>query len=580
MSAHRRRSSPNRIHWLIIGFFSVLILGGFYLLAGFGPKPSGSNDGSGGPDPAVTDLLVQSREKEAQFDELVLEGVVDRNDIETLLRAIELQKRYIARLPGRDFSADSRLEDLERKLSDYMGEIQAREAEQLEAEAESLMETDSAAALGRYREALEIRENIRDQYYTSSYNDPAVLSRLNRTVRKLSMMPRYEESIELEEEAERLEERGELTEAVKKYAEAAELQEEINRTSPGLAISRPLRASRLREKEASVLSGQLKRRIDEMLREGNDLVYNEKYDEAAAVFARAREIQRNLNLEYAKSPYASRAREEYLRERQQNAAAFSSYRDLVTTENLLNKALFAGNFDEAKLLISRLSDDLNRFGIRYSQSSLPIEGLVEKVTYLKRKERLLEQIHSAVNRSLLALPGTAGAEMLATEVPQYLYESVMDKNPSRNKGPDLPVETVSGSEVRLFIERMEWILARVVRLPTIEEFRLVAELEMEEEGLTIISVESGDTESREVSTGRPGSNGYHHLLGNVAELVRDGPEGGNLSQIGGNLRMLESDIRELNAVSTSPNERNRMVGFRFVVEDRMLPGSLPEDPDV
>jgi len=579
MAAHRKRHSPTRLNWLIILVFSTIVFGAFYFLSGLGPRTSAGGADDRMPNAEIFELRQQSVLLEEEFDENVLGGVVDREDIEILLRAIEVQKQFIAELPGRDFNAEGRLENLERKLNDYMGEIRVREAERLEAEAEALMETDRDAALNRLREALEIREDIRERYWSSTYNSTAALSRLRRTVDNLAMTPQYERSVALEQEAQEHEKRGEFDSAERKYGEAAEIQEVINRGYPGLPVARPLRATRLREKEAEVVTSQIKRQVDDLLSEGNDLLYNDKHEEAAAFFARARELQRNLNLEYPRSPNASRAREEFLRVRQQNAAGFPSYQDLLTSEGMLNKALFEGNFIEAELLVNRLSDEISQFRIRYSQSTLPIERLAERISYLKRKESAIPAIFATITRNLLDLPGDFDARMLATEVPQFLFEEVMDTNPSRRKGPDLPVETVSGAEVRVFLERVSWILARQVRLPSREEFKEAAEAALETVDLEILAFESGEESALSVTTGDPDQMGYYHLTGNVSEMVTDIIDGDNLLQMGGNLRMLEAEVRVLNAIPVNLNERNRMIGFRFVVEDRMLSLSLPTDPD-
>ncbi len=580
MAPHRRRPSPHRIQWTFVAVFAVIVLTIFYLLAGLGPRSAGSGGRERITNEATRAFLERSEELEESFDARVLEGIVDEQDMEVLQRAIDLQEEYIAALPARDFSATGRLERLDRKYSEYMGEILSREAEQIEVEAESLLDSDPDAALARYRKALGIREDIRDKHGTSSYNRPALLSRLQRTVHEMDIRPTYNRSVAMEEEAERLKERGELVEAVERFAEAARLQEEINRTYPGLSLAKPLRASRLREEEAAVLSGQLKRQIDGLIRDADDLLYEEKYQDAAGVFARARELQRSLNLEYPRSPYSSKAREDYLRVRQQNAAGYPDYLLLRGMEMRLNEALNAGRFEEASLLIGQLADRIKQFGIRYSQSSLPLERLQERASYLERKSGNLRSITAAVNADLLPMPGVPEALLLATETPQYLYESVMDANPSRNYGSDLPVETVSPGEAGLFLERMGWLLARPVRFPTVEEFRAAAAASLEEKGLEIFSAELAEEKSRSVTSGLAGPRGFHHLLGNVSEMVTDQADGRSVSKIGGNLRMVEEEIRELRPVSLDSGERNRMVGFRFVVEERVLPSLLPEKPDL
>ncbi|MFP4357094.1 MAG: formylglycine-generating enzyme family protein [Puniceicoccaceae bacterium] len=581
MSPHRKRHSPNHVNWLIVLAFAVLCLGGGYFLSGLGPKSPGQGGGAAGAaDETTLALLERSEEMERLFDERILEGRVDEEDIEILRKAVDLQERYIAALPALDFTAEGRLQQLKRKYGEYMGEILLREAEVTEAEAAAIESIEPDRALVLYREALLIREEIRERYGSSSSNRTAEYARLERKVQEMDIRPLYERSLESEAEAGRFEERGELEAAVEKYAEAARLQEEINRQYPGLSLAKPLRVSRLREKEARVLSGQLKRQIDQLISEGNDFLYEEDYPAAASAFGRARELQRSLTLEYPRSPYASRAREETLQIRQQNAAAFPDYLEIRGMEARLNEALFFGNYSEASLLLKDISNRLSQFDLRFSRSNLPLDVLRERVLYLRRKESQLERVSGAVAADLVPLPTNPQASMSATEVPQYLYELVMDGNPSRNVGGDLPVETVALGDVELFLLRLQWMLARETRLPTAAEFLAVARDAASDDDLEILTVESGAESTRPVSSGAADGRGFRHLLGNVSELVRvDGASAG-AARIGGSLLNSADEVRRLEPVPIDPGERNRMMGFRFVVGDDLQPTNLPADPDI
>lgn len=578
MSAHRKRPSPNRLNWLLIIIFAVLILGVFYALSSFGPRSVGSSREDRVTDEVALALLDESKELEQKFDDLLIQGIVGKDDMQVLNRAIELQKEYIAALPARDFVAESRLEQLEMRYDEYMGEILARDAQRLEAEARAT--EDPGQALIVFRDAVNIREQIRDQHGTSSHNDLTYLARLQREVQRMDVQPIYDRSIEKEKQAEEYASLGDLKGAVRMYGEAAELQEQINRAYPGLSLAKPLRASRLREKEAEVLSGELRRQIEDLISEANDLVYEKKYEEAAGVFSRARDMQRNLTLEYPRSPFASRTREDRLRVRMQNASAFSSYERLRDLEEMLNRSLIEGNFGEAKLLINQLSDRMGQFELRYSLSTLPVEELARRISYLSRNQRVLEQIRSTIQSDLVPIPGEVGLNLLATEVPQYLFEMIMDENPSRNVGGDLPVETVSLDEVELFLKRVSWVLAQEARLPTVEEFREAASEAIEAEDFAILSSGSGENATRPVHSLSADPLGFYHILGNVSEMVvlEEGSEG--IAHMGGNLRTIKSQMVELNPVAIDTGERNRMVGFRFVVEDGIQPLTLPPDPEI
>lgn len=577
MSPHRKRSSPNRLNWLIVLILAVVIIGVFFVLSSFGPRSAGT-----GPDNRVTDeaalaLLEQSRTLEEKFEELLIEGVVDSEDMEVLLRSIDLQKEYIAALPARDFVAENRLERLEMRFSEYKGEILAREAQLLESQARAA--GNDREKLMLLREAAGIREDIRDQHGTSSRNEITLLARLQREIQTLEVQPIYDRSLALEAEGDELASKGDLERAVSRYGAAAELQEQINRTHSDLALAKPLRASRLREKEAAVLSGELRRQIDGLIREANDFVYEEEYEKAATAFSRAREMQRNLNLEFPRSPYASQTREERLRVRMQNASAFDSYERLRDLETLLNRSLREGNFQEARILIGQLSDRLSQFQVRYSLSTLPIDALADRISYLRRKERDLGEIQSSINSDLLPLPGEAAAGLLVSEVPQYLFELVTDSNPSRHVGMELPVETISPAEVEQFLQQVSWVLAREVRLPTLSEFRRAAAEVLAVEDFEVFCSGSGVSETRSVQSLAPGPSGFYHLLGNVSEMVTSGESPG-VFHVGGNLRTIREQILEMQPVRIDSGERNRMVGFRFVVLDIPLPPSLTEDPEV
>ncbi len=578
MSAHRKRTSPTQLSWMIVLVFAVIILSLFFVLSNLGPRSASSADGNSTINAAALAHLEESRSFEEQFDERLIEGVVDRDDMDVLLRAINSQKEYIAALPARDFAAENRLNQLQRRYSEYMGEILSRDAERLEAIARKA--ENPGDALISLREALSVRERIRDQHGTSSRNDLVYLARLQREVQNREIQPIFDRSVALEEEGDTLAAEGRLEDAVQRFATAARLQEEINRNYPNLRLAQPLRANRLREKEAEVLSGELRRQIQELISEANDLILDNQYQDAVAILSRARDLQRNLNLEYPRSPYASRSQEGRLRVRMQNASAFENYQRLRDLEELLNRSLQEENFQEASLLIGQISDRLSQFEIRYSLSSLPIDELASRVSYLERKQRLLDQIESSIQADLLPIRGEPGVRLLSSEVPQYLYELIMDANPSRNAGMDLPVETVSIEEVEQFLERVGWILARQVRLPTVAEFRKAAEAAVSAETFEILSADSGENQTRPVESLAPDAAGFYHLLGNVSEMARPSEGSDRAVHIGGNLRTIRNQIIELSPIEITPGERNRMVGFRFVVEDESLPLSLPRDPEI
>jgi hypothetical protein len=112
------------------------------------------------------------------------------------------------------------------------------------------------------------------------------------------------------------------------------------------------------------------------------------------------------------------------------------------------------------------------------------------------------------------------------------------------------------------------------------EFREAAAEALALEDLEILSSGSGVDETRPVQAIALDPSGFFHLLGNVSEMVVTPDVSSGVSHIGGNLRTLRGQIREMNPVPVETGERNRMVGFRFVVEGGAIPSSMPQDPEI
>jgi len=80
------------------------------------------------------------------------------------------------------------------------------------------------------------------------------------------------------------------------------------------------------------------------------------------------------------------------------------------------------------------------------------------------------------------------------------------------------------------------------------------------------SMENSNREPRPVGTSTPNPAGFYDLLGNVSEWLANAGEDGQAVAIGGSARDARIRLNTVPEETRSTTERNRFVGFRFMVQ--------------
>lgn len=172
----------------------------------------------------------------------------------------------------------------------------------------------------------------------------------------------------------------------------------------------------------------------------------------------------------------------------------------------------------------------------------------------------------------LATIAVAGFWIGQTEVTQAAWLRVMQTDPSRYKGADLPVDSVGWPDATEYCRRVG------MRLPTESEWEYAAyggAAELPREPLASIAwfnANSNDT-THPVGTKRPNAFGLSDMLGNVWEWVEDpGIEANEHVLKGGSFYNIARDIRVANRLSAPPDLRHRDLGFRCSSTEWPPPG--------
>ncbi|MBR2243257.1 MAG: SUMF1/EgtB/PvdO family nonheme iron enzyme [Prevotella sp.] len=174
-----------------------------------------------------------------------------------------------------------------------------------------------------------------------------------------------------------------------------------------------------------------------------------------------------------------------------------------------------------------------------------------------------------------------------TEVTQALWEVVMHKNRSKQKGADMPVEYVTYEQIQEFIVRLNKISGRHFRLPTEAEWEYAARGGRRSKGYLYAGSNNPDEVAytltydfddhhKQVAQLKPNELGLYDMSGNVWEFCEDWYRKTPTSKPSGNFHVMRGGSydcdarysRVTNRFMYDVRRRRMEVGFRLVMEMR------------
>lgn len=436
--------------------------------------------------------------------------------------------------------------------------------------ARSLMLEEQAAQErkeGREREAIEKLREALSLQRTANANAPAAernLGRENRLAREvdeidagpLRAMVEAARTLAVAAVA-----RESWAEAQQAFQEARAAQAEINQRFPGTRHASAAALEQFDVEIASISAQSIAARSVLRAREGAAAAAAGQVEEAEKAFAEAVALQREVNEKYPRSRVASPGRMDELAVQRDAALAAP---DLARIQALAGEAaglLREYRTAEAVERIAAAAALLEKTTRLHPRARVADASLQAQLNFLNIKQADLGPVQGLVRPRLVAMG--ARTSMLDTEVPQELYQRVMNANPSRNSGRGLPVDSVTWAEAMEFCQRLSWMLGQRVRLPTEAEFRAVVG-----NGVSAMwSADSSDGRAHEVGRSAANVAGFFDLLGNLAEWLQPATEAGERAPLGGGSFIDAVDtLRRVPVATVEKRERQRHIGFRFVVE--------------
>ena len=480
--------------------------------------------------------------------------------------AVTRQNELMRLRPSADGEDAIRLHEWQTKLDDLNAESWNRESRALEEQAQQLAsQKKMAEAVQNLKEALRLQRQINASSARQTAKNYSRESRLQQEAERMEAEPLLEEVRLATEAARKAVAAGEWTAAVSAFERARATQQKLNEDYPRTRVlptrwpwsgSTPNSRRSVRPRRTRRCSVCSSRPARPLTRGGTR--------RSTRYSTRAVARQKTINEQFAKSRFVSMERFDEIEVERQTLHARGPLRevgelDRQATDHLRRRELF-----QAQKLITEALQKIETTARQYPKATGVDEALKQRLSYLNLRQAELVQIQDQLYDLLAPLPGNGRVAFLKTEVPQALFLRVMNSNPSRNAGRQLPVDSVTWSEAEEFCRRLGWVLGATVRLPTQVEF--VAATGPVKAALAHAWT-AGNSAGRTQPAGQKPANaaGFHDLLGNVAEWLADNTEE-KAVLAGGSYTDDFAGVEAVPTKSAVKAERVRTQGFRVVVE--------------
>lgn len=556
-------ASARPVAYVAGGLSLLLVL--WYLLASSGPRAI--NDPVNAPPPVVDDAEFQRQAAEVaaletRYASYAAADVVSEEALAILVEAVAKQ-RALARSPVfGDYIQQRNLERLESELDALRAKAAVGRIVQLMEDGEGhVAATRLPEAQAAFTEALELQRSINTGSAPSRFKNYVREAEIERSLVSLQVFPLHFEKEEALQKARAAMEEERWADALAGYTVARDALDRINRQFATTRYADLPGFDRISAEIDSLNAAGIARELEAFEKEGDLSDRVGDFPAAVTAYAEALLRQQQINQLFPRSRFMSSARIETLETKLQTARSQPLAAQLAELDARISANLRRRSVVSAEQLVPQAMALTERLAEQFPRSRFVDGALRIKLSYIGLKRNDLKRLQDDTFNRLLPLVAVNDRLLLASEVPQFLYEAIMNTNPSRNPGRTLPVDSVNWNDAVEFCTRLSWILGSTVRLPTADEYRIA----LGDGGGGIRSSASGGTVGA-TDSGRPNLNGYRDLLGNLGEWLAAPAEADRATVAGGSYLDTPEALAKFPMESRPKVDRARHIGFRFIVE--------------
>jgi tetratricopeptide (TPR) repeat protein len=552
---YAKRQSRGRMSFgtgIFLVLFALVFIGGAWMLSdshkkrGKGKEKAQEEEESG--------LATKRLELQAKVEDCMgwdLEDL-DAGRVAELEAIVERASTFISAGGGVSMEGYGHVVDL---LSLWM----KAESERVERQGHAALEGgDLDRAVTLLGEAREMQLRANGRFPDGAGADIRRVVLLEGELEKVRVEPMFKEIAALEKDGKAALGKGDWEGALAKFEQALGKQGTLHLDFPD---SPRVNAGRLAELNALVekaKSWQDLQHVRGMAFQAWDLAHKGRHLEAARMYKQALGGLQGFGAK-GRSGEAEKLRSD-IRSGMDNSA--SLHFDTVFSRGweAVGKSLSSGKVPAALAAVEGMRAVYDELAREFTGLVEKYEGTRERLEFMEKRKARVGLMAEELRKELVAVPGKPGWWMLRYEVWQDLYSALVDvENPSREKGGDYPVESVTVVEAGEFAKRAGWLLGDKVVLPSGDLFFAAAGTPGAPRDIAL----GPSGVLWKVRTGDPNKAGFYNLWGNVGEWLE--PEGEKAFHAGGNYLDSPESVFKEPVREVTVRDRNRLVGFRIAL---------------
>lgn len=493
-------------------------------------------------------------------------------DIDVYDKAVAAFAQYLS-YSGIDSRVNLRLDKMRRKLHSLRADKIREHTLEVEARAEALAdEKKYAEAEKLFREAAEHERRIETQYALADKRNHARTVGLHNRMLAMQAIPMMAEADVLEKEGVAALKAGDWRQANSRLRAALKIQNRLWADYRAVIPADSQRIAHLNRFVETVESSTDYEEIEALRRAAEEAEEKHEWKSAAEIWDKAYRRQELLQKNFPRSQFATADRLKSLAEALANTAARPEFLEFRQNMAAIEQAIRSRKTETVPVLARKNAVIAARLHERFPNNTLLSNRVREMLAYLDIKSRDIPQIQNAFFALTIPVPGVPETQvkMMKTEVSQALYTFVVGNNPSANAtSSDLPVESVSYTDVEAFCRRLGAIVGYRVRPPTMEEFRAAAGAydaeKIDEQAWTL---GNSGAQIHPCASKSPNEAGFFDLYGNVSEWIHEVLKPGEIAgtAAGGDCQFPKELLADEHVQKSVLKEKSRLRGFRVVVE--------------